>query len=125
MAQGRRALGYTATGWPTSRHGKALPDPSPKSWLTNPTKTPPEPGGGGDATIRWAPGGVMLRPLNSPLKVPKIQALENLYRRTYRLGLARAPGSDGLTAAALAYGSEIRHEYFSNENRRHDGVLSR
>lgn len=38
--------------------------------------------------------------------------METLYPGRIDLGIGRAPGSDGITAAALAYGSKIGMEYF-------------
>lgn len=62
--------------------------------------------------IRVGSGGVMLSHY-SPLKVAEnFKLLENLYPGRIDLGIGRAPGSDGLTAAALAYGNEIGIEYF-------------
>lgn len=58
-------------------------------------------------TIRVGSGGVML-PHYSPFKVAEwFLTLENLYPGRIDLGLGRAPGSDGLTAAALAYGNRL------------------
>ena len=54
--------------------------------------------------IRVGAGGIML-PHYSPLKVAEcFRTLELLYPGRIDLGLGRAPGSDPLTAAALAYG---------------------
>lgn len=62
--------------------------------------------------IRVGSGGVMLSHY-SPLKVAEnFKLLENLYPGRIDLGIGRAPGSDGLTAAALAYGNEMGIEYF-------------
>ncbi len=62
--------------------------------------------------IRVGSAGVMLMHY-SPLKVAEnFKLLENLYPNRIDLGLGRAPGSDGLTAAALAYGNQIGIEYF-------------
>jgi luciferase family oxidoreductase group 1 len=55
--------------------------------------------------IRIGAGGIML-PHYSPLKVAEcFRTLELLYPGRVDLGLGRAPGSDPLTAAALAYGT--------------------
>src|SRR3546814_112686 len=63
-------------------------------------------------TIRVGSGGVMLSHY-SPLKVAEnFKLLENLYPGRIDLGIGRAPGSDGLTAAALAYGNKLGIEYF-------------
>jgi luciferase family oxidoreductase group 1 len=62
--------------------------------------------------IRVGSGGVMLMHY-SPLKVAEnFRVLETLYPGRIDLGLGRAPGSDGITAAALSYGSKIGIEYF-------------
>lgn len=62
--------------------------------------------------IRVGSGGVMLSHY-SPLKVAEnFRVLEALYPGRIDLGLGRAPGSDQLTAAALAYGNDIGWEYF-------------
>ena len=62
--------------------------------------------------IRVGSGGVMLGHY-SPLKIAEtFSVLESLYPGRIDLGIGRAPGSDQLTAAALAYGSEIGVEYF-------------
>jgi luciferase family oxidoreductase group 1 len=67
-----------------------------------------------DATsrIRVGSGGVMLSHY-SPLKVAEtFRLLEVMFPGRIDLGIGRAPGSDQLTAAALAYGSQIGIEYF-------------
>ncbi|TVS17910.1 MAG: LLM class flavin-dependent oxidoreductase [Gammaproteobacteria bacterium] len=62
--------------------------------------------------IRVGSGGVMLMHY-SPYKVAEtFRVLEALFPGRIDLGLGRAPGSDGLTAAALAYGNQIGMEYF-------------
>ena len=62
--------------------------------------------------IRVGSGGVMLMHY-SPLKVAEnFRLLATLYPGRIDLGIGRAPGSDGLTALALAYGSKIGIEYF-------------
>jgi luciferase family oxidoreductase group 1 len=62
--------------------------------------------------IRVGSGGVMLMHY-SPLKVAEnFRVLEALHPGRIDLGVGRAPGSDGITAAALAYGSKIGIEYF-------------
>jgi len=63
------------------------------------------------STIRVGSGGVMLMHY-SPLKVAEqFKLLATLHPGRIDLGIGRAPGSDGLTAAALAYGSQIGIEY--------------
>jgi luciferase family oxidoreductase group 1 len=62
--------------------------------------------------IRVGSGGVMLMHY-SPLKVAEnFRLLETLYPGRIDVGIGRAPGSDGITAVALAYGSQIGIEYF-------------
>lgn len=62
--------------------------------------------------IRVGSGGVMLMHY-SPLKVAEnFRLLETLFPGRMDVGIGRAPGSDGITAAALAYGSQIGNEYF-------------
>jgi luciferase family oxidoreductase group 1 len=62
--------------------------------------------------IRVGSGGVMLAHY-SPFKVAEnFRLLEVMYPNRIDLGVGRAPGSDGLTAAALAYGSQIGIEYY-------------
>lgn len=62
--------------------------------------------------IRVGSAGVMLMHY-SPLKVAEwFKVLTSLHPGRIDLGLGRAPGSDGLTAAALAYGSPLSVEYF-------------
>ncbi len=62
--------------------------------------------------IRVGSGGVMLSHY-SPFKVAEnFKLLELMYPGRIDLGIGRAPGSDGLTAAALAYGNRIGIEYY-------------
>lgn len=62
--------------------------------------------------IRVGSGGIMLMHY-SPLKVAEqFRFLETLYPGRIDLGIGRAPGSDGITAAALAYGNQVGIEYF-------------
>ncbi len=62
--------------------------------------------------IRVGSGGVMLSHY-SPLKVAEnFRMLETLFPGRIDLGIGRAPGSDQMTAAALAYGSQVGIEYF-------------
>lgn len=63
-------------------------------------------------TIRVGSGGVMLMHY-SPLKVAEnFRVLATMFPDRIDLGVGRAPGSDGITAVALAYGSKIGIEYF-------------
>lgn len=62
--------------------------------------------------IRVGSGGVMLMHY-SPLKVAEnFRLLETLFPDRIDVGIGRAPGSDGITSVALAYGSNIGIEYF-------------
>jgi len=62
--------------------------------------------------IRVGSGGVMLSHY-SPLKVAEtFRLLEVMYPGRIDLGIGRAPGSDRLTAAALAYGNRLGLESF-------------
>ena len=62
--------------------------------------------------MRIGSGGVML-PHYSPYKVAEnFRLLEVLFPGRIDLGVGRAPGSDGLTAAALAYGNPLGVEYY-------------
>ncbi|MEQ8483636.1 MAG: LLM class flavin-dependent oxidoreductase [Pseudomonadales bacterium] len=62
--------------------------------------------------IRVGSGGVMLMHY-SPYKVAEtFKLLQTLHPGRIDLAIGRAPGSDGLTAAALAYGNQLGVEYF-------------
>ena len=62
--------------------------------------------------IRVGSGGVMLMHY-SPLKVAEqFKVLQSLHPDRIDLGIGRAPGGDGITSVALAYGSEVGPEYF-------------
>jgi luciferase family oxidoreductase group 1 len=65
--------------------------------------------------LRVGAGGVMLTHY-SPLKVAEqFRMLETLYPGRIDLGLGRAPGSDQLTARALAYGSSRTPELYPRQ----------
>ena len=65
--------------------------------------------------LRVGSGGVML-PHYSPLKVAEIfRLLETLFPGRIDLGIGRAPGTDPLTAAALAYGRGWRAEQYPQQ----------
>ncbi|MEZ5560438.1 MAG: LLM class flavin-dependent oxidoreductase [Pseudomonadales bacterium] len=67
---------------------------------------------GATSRIRVGSGGVMLMHY-SPYKVAEtFKLLQALHPGRIDLGIGRAPGSDGLTAAALAYGNQVGIEYF-------------
>ncbi len=104
LAQATEKLGYTRY-WLAEHHGtEGFAGSSPEILITRVAAA--------TSTIRVGSGGVMLSHY-SPLKVAEnFKLLENLYPGRIDLGIGRAPGSDGLTAAALAYGSEIGIEYF-------------
>lgn len=102
----RRAdeLGYTRY-WLAEHHATAsLAGPAPEILVTRIASE--------TETIRVGTGGIMLSHY-SPLKVAEtFRVLEALYPGRIDLGIGRAPGSDQITAAALAYGSAIGVEYF-------------
>lgn len=104
LAQACEALGYHRY-WVAEHHGsKSFAGSSPEILI----------GRIASATerIRVGSGGVMLMHY-SPLKVAEnFRLLATLYPGRIDLGVGRAPGSDGVTAAALAYGSQIGIEYF-------------
>lgn len=65
-------------------------------------------------SIRIGSGGVML-PHYSPLKVAEnFKLLETMYPGRIDLAVGRAPGSDRLTAQALAYGNPVGPEHFAS-----------
>ncbi len=67
--------------------------------------------------IRVGSGGVMLSHY-SPYKVAEnFRLLEVMYPGRIDLGIGRAPGSDGITAAALAYGNQLGLEYYPTKIR--------
>ena len=104
LAQASERLGYSRY-WLAEHHGTAgFAGSSPEIMVTRVAAATKH--------IRVGSGGVMLSHY-SPLKVAEnFKLLENLYPGRIDLGIGRAPGSDGLTAAALAYGSEVGIEYF-------------
>lgn len=107
LAQACEAAGYHRY-WVAEHHAStALAGPAPEimiSQIANATKT-----------IRVGSGGVMLSHY-SPLKVAEtFNLLETLNPGRIDLGIGRAPGSDHITAAALAYGSQVGIEYFPSK----------
>ncbi len=104
LAQACEQAGYHRY-WLAEHHGTpALAGPAPEIMITRIAAT--------TERMRIGSGGVMLGHY-SPLKVAEtFSLLESLYPGRIDLGIGRAPGSDQLTAAALAYGSEIGVEYF-------------
>ncbi len=66
--------------------------------------------------IRVGSGGVMLSHYSSLKVAEQFRVLETLYPGRIDLGIGRAPGSDQLTAAALAHGpGALGIEYFPNQ----------
>ena len=104
LAQAAEALGYQRY-WLAEHHGTdGFAGSSPEIMVTRVAAATEH--------IRVGSGGVMLSHY-SPLKVAENFALlENMFPGRIDLGIGRAPGSDGLTAAALAYGNQIGIEYF-------------
>lgn len=104
LAQAADRLGYTRF-WLAEHHASdGLAGSAPEILITRVA--------GATARIRVGSGGVMLSHY-SPLKVAEtFKLLETMYPGRIDLGIGRAPGSDGLTAAALAYGSPVGIEYF-------------
>ena len=104
LAQRADELGYTRY-WLAEHHATAsLAGPAPEILVTRIA--------GETENIRVGTGGIMLSHY-SPLKVAEtFRVLEALYPGRIDLGIGRAPGSDQITAAALAYGSAIGVEYF-------------
>jgi luciferase family oxidoreductase group 1 len=104
LAQETEALGFSRY-WLAEHHGTdGYAGSSPEIMIARVA--------GATRSIRVGSGGVMLSHY-SPLKVAEnFKLLENMYPGRIDLGIGRAPGSDGLTAAALAYGNQIGIEYF-------------
>lgn len=104
LAQAAERLGYERY-WLAEHHGTdGFAGSSPEIMITRVAAA--------TRSIRVGSGGVMLSHY-SPLKVAEnFKLLENLYPGRIDLGIGRAPGSDGLTAAALAYGNKLGIEYF-------------
>ncbi len=104
LARACEAAGYHRY-WLAEHHATpALAGPAPEILITRIAAE--------TKRIRVGSGGVMLGHY-SPLKVAEtFGMLETLYPGRIDLGIGRAPGSDQLTAAALAYGSEVGVEYF-------------
>jgi luciferase family oxidoreductase group 1 len=66
--------------------------------------------------LRVGSGGVMLSHYSSLKVAEQFRMLETLYPGRIDLGIGRAPGSDQLTAAALAHGpGALGIEYFPNQ----------
>ena len=104
LAQKAESLGYSRY-WLAEHHGTdGFAGSSPEILVTRVAAATKQ--------IRVGSGGVMLSHY-SPLKVAEnFSLLENMFPDRIDLGIGRAPGSDGLTAAALAYGNQLGIEYF-------------
>ena len=104
LAQATESLGYSRY-WLAEHHGTdGFAGSSPEIMVTRVAAATDR--------IRVGSGGVMLSHY-SPLKVAENFALlENMFPGRIDLGIGRAPGSDQITAAALAYGNQIGIEYF-------------
>ena len=104
LAQRCEALGYHRY-WLAEHHGSnTFAGASPEVLIAHIAA--------GTSRIRIGSGGVMLMHY-SPLKVAEnFRVLETLHPGRIDLGIGRAPGSDGLTASALAYGRNLGIEYF-------------
>ena len=107
LAQATERLGYSRY-WLAEHHGSdGVAGSAPEILVTRVAAATSE--------MRVGSGGVMLSHY-SPLKVAEtFKLLETMYPGRIDLGIGRAPGSDQLTAGALAYGSPIGVEYFPNK----------
>ena len=107
LAQVTERLGYSRY-WLAEHHGSdGVAGSAPEILVTRVAAA--------TSHMRVGSGGVMLSHY-SPLKVAEtFRLLETMYPGRIDLGLGRAPGSDQLTAGALAYGSPIGVEYFPNK----------
>ena len=104
LAQKAETMGYNRY-WLAEHHGTdGFAGSSPEIMITRVAAV--------TNCIRVGSGGVMLSHY-SPLKVAEnFTLLENMFPNRIDLGIGRAPGSDGVTAAALAYGNQMGIEYF-------------
>ncbi|MEQ8858983.1 MAG: LLM class flavin-dependent oxidoreductase [Pseudomonadales bacterium] len=104
LAQLTEGLGYHRY-WVAEHHGsKSFAGCAPEILIAHVASA--------TSRIRVGSGGVMLMHY-SPYKVAEVfKLLATLHPDRIDLGLGRAPGSDGLTAAALAYGNRVGIEYF-------------
>jgi luciferase family oxidoreductase group 1 len=104
LARHAEALGY-ARYWVAEHHGSTAFAGAAPEILMGQLLAATE-------RIRVGSGGVMLMHY-SPYKVAEtIGMLASLHPGRVELGIGRAPGTDGITAAALAYGSRIGLDYF-------------
>jgi len=104
LARRTEALGYSRY-WVAEHHASTgLMGPAPEILISRIASA--------TSHMRVGSGGVMLMHY-SPFKVAEqFATLEALFPNRIDLGIGRAPGSDGLTAAALSYGNQIGMEYF-------------
>ena len=104
LARHTEALGYERF-WVAEHHNSSgLMGPAPEILVTRIASA--------TSRIRVGSGGVMLMHY-SPYKIAEqFATLEALFPNRIDLGIGRAPGSDGVTAAALSYGNQIGMEYF-------------
>jgi luciferase family oxidoreductase group 1 len=107
LAQHAEALGYHRF-WVAEHHGSdSFAGCAPEILLARI--------GAATNHIRLGSGGVMLTHY-SPYKVAEnFLLLQTLFPDRVDLGVGRAPGSDSITAQALAYGSPIGVDYFRNK----------
>lgn len=107
LAQHAEALGYYRF-WVAEHHGSdSFAGCAPEILLARI--------GAATNHIRLGSGGVMLTHY-SPYKVAEnFLLLQTLFPDRLDLGVGRAPGSDSITAQALAYGSPIGVDYFRNK----------
>jgi luciferase family oxidoreductase group 1 len=107
LAQLTESLGFDRY-WVAEHHGsKSFAGSSPEILITRIASS--------TSRIRVGAGGVML-PHYSPYKVAEnFRVLETMFPGRIDLGIGRAPGSDMVTAQALAYGSPIGIDYFPNK----------
>lgn len=107
LAQHAESLGYQRF-WVAEHHGSdSFAGCAPELLLARI--------GASTRRIRIGSGGVMLTHY-SPYKVAEnFLLLQSMYPDRIDLGVGRAPGSDGLTAQALAYGSPIGVDYFRSK----------
>ncbi len=104
LAQLVDSLGYRRYWLAEHHNSKALGCASPEVLLPMLAAT--------TSRLRVGTGGIML-PQYAPLKVAEnFRMLEALFPGRIDLGVGRAPGTDAVTAAALAYGSPIPVELY-------------
>ena len=104
LAQRCDALGYHRYWLAEHHNSKTLASSAPEILIARVARE--------TRHIRVGSGGVMLSHY-SPFKVAEnFKLLEVMYPGRIDLGIGRAPGSDGITAAALAYGNRLGIEYY-------------